>query len=150
MILKDPALLAAMIVIELDGYSLNVPVKPRMDIKDFLSLADRLEQLHGAKEQHHEQQVMPAASAPANEDFTFDVDLPKPPRRKDKQANVAENPMEEFRFEDEDQTRLQHAISALQTNQEALMAAQQRIERQEDHIKQILDYLHSLDRHLRK
>lgn len=144
MILKQLPLLYFMIVIELDGYSLNVPVKPRMDIKEFLSLAERLEVLaepKKAREVRHEH-----AAANPIEEFAANFELPKPPRRQEK---LASDSIDDFRFEEEDQSRLQHAISALQSNQEALLATQTRIERQEEHIKQILDYLHSLDHHLR-
>lgn len=116
-----------MVQIDIDGFLLTVPLDQHMHVKEFLELADRVEHIAG----HH------AAHRKAPEP------LPAP-----------ELPLvsikEEFRFDKEDEVRFQHMMNQMKAHAHKMHDTEGRLEQHERHIQQMLRYLNSLDKYLKK
>jgi ADP-ribosylglycohydrolase len=116
-----------MVEFEIDGFTIDVPLKAQMTIQEFLAVADKLEAM--ANRTHRAERHIEAAVAAAPSVFRRPVE-------------------EDFRFEDE--LNPQHMKAHIERHMEHLRAHEQRLQAQEEHTRKILEYLQSLDRFIRR
>jgi len=124
-----------MIQIDWEGLTLNVPVKDRMHIDEFLELADRLQKLMDTHNDYvhgeHEEHVHETHHAPP-------------------EWNEPEPTQHDFKFEHEEEERFQRASHQLLQQTDRVKALEAKLDTHDEHIKQMLKYLQALDKHLRK
>lgn len=109
-----------MVQIDLGDFTINVPLKHRMDVREFLAIADRLAKMHGKPR-------------------TDELPRPTPPP-------AADTPAEEAREEDfylDKEHELEHLLTELREQNK-------RVEQHDEVIAQILEYLHSVAEHMKR
>jgi hypothetical protein len=133
-----------MIRIELDDFSIVVPVKSEMHVNEFLAIAEKLERIAGKAHSEKKPYVPP----PKQEAQAFmqppePLAPPMPPEEVRKATPVTAEIHEE-------EMHVAHLMNHLKAQTEHIKKTEERLEKHEEHIVQILQYLQSLDKHIRR
>ena len=109
-----------MIRIEIEDFTVDVPIERRMSVAQFLAVADRLERLFGQQLEMrplsaHEEALPSGFSSTQHEHYR--------PRA-----------LDEFRFEREEEARVEYLMNKLLHKLEAIEVTQSRLEQLETHL----------------
>lgn len=114
-----------MVEVEVHGLALQIPLKPRMHVDEFLAIADKVESMAGHLKES------PAYIQPPPREVKDSAPIPLP-EKTDTEVHFA------------------HIANQVNSQMEHIKAHQAAITKHEAHIEQILKYLHSLDKQIRK
>ena len=136
-----------MVELDMEGLTLNVPLKPEMHVDEFLRIADKVERLSKGQITHehfHNSQYTEPLSGSSENGPTM-PSLPRP-------APVEHNSLteEDFKLPQEDKIKLQHVANQVRSHMDHIKRHEDSLNRHEHHLNQILEYLQSLDKYIRK
>ena len=141
-----------MVELEMDGFVLQVPLKSKMTISELMAIIEKVEHVAKANErgirvmeqhelEHAAPQLMPQVAAQP-------VAQPAP---------VVEQPIapmqftpEDFKLPGEELIKVQHLSNQVRSHVDHIKRHEDVLTRHEKHLNEILQYLQSLDRYIRR
>lgn len=133
------------IELEVDGFTIQVPIKEKMKLEEFMEIVERVEAMDG-RIRSTRRETRPAIPAfyPAVP-TGFSAPAPIMPAMSTSRGKGKKNASAS-----QGDARFDEMLSIVQAQFKQSKEADERLEKHEEHIEQILDYLQSLDKFVRK